>query len=78
MDRYCVVTNVRCLAPGMARSGQIWASLTIVIESKFAETASFTVGVEEELMVLDAESLALAPRAAELIAAAEGQTSRAR
>jgi carboxylate-amine ligase len=43
-----------------------------MIESKFAETASFTVGVEEELMVLDAESLALAPRAAELIAAAEG------
>ena len=42
-----------------------------MIESKFAETASFTVGVEEELMVLDAESLALAPRAAELIAAAE-------
>ena len=43
-----------------------------MIESKFAETASFTVGVEEELMVLDAESLALAPRAGELIAAAEG------
>jgi carboxylate-amine ligase len=42
-----------------------------MIESKFAETASFTVGVEEELMVLDAESLALAPRAAELIAAAD-------
>ncbi len=43
-----------------------------MIESKFAETASFTVGVEEELMVLDAESLALAPRAAELIAASKG------
>jgi carboxylate-amine ligase len=42
-----------------------------MIESKFAETASFTVGVEEELMVLDAESLALAPRAVELIAAGE-------
>ena len=42
-----------------------------MIESKFAETASFTVGVEDELMVLDAESLALAPRAAELIAAAQ-------
>jgi carboxylate-amine ligase len=44
-----------------------------MIESKFAETASFSVGVEEELMVLDAETLALAPRAGELIAAAEGQ-----
>jgi carboxylate-amine ligase len=43
-----------------------------MIESKFAETASFTVGVEEELMVLDAQSLALAPRAGDLIAAAEG------
>ena len=43
-----------------------------MIESKFAETASFTVGVEEELMVLDAESLAPAPRAGELIVAAEG------
>ena len=42
-----------------------------MIESRFAETASFSVGVEEELMVLDAESLALAPRAAELIAASE-------
>ena len=42
-----------------------------MIESKFAETASFSVGVEEELMVLDAESLELAPRAAELIEAAD-------
>ena len=41
-----------------------------MIESRFAETASFSVGVEEELMVLDAESLELAPRAAELIEAA--------
>ncbi|MEP6909792.1 MAG: YbdK family carboxylate-amine ligase [Actinomycetota bacterium] len=42
-----------------------------MIESNFAQTPSFTVGVEEELMVLDAESLALAPRAGDLIAAAE-------
>ncbi len=42
-----------------------------MIESRFAETASFSVGVEEELMVLDAESLALAPRAADLIAASQ-------
>jgi carboxylate-amine ligase len=43
-----------------------------VIEAHFGESAPFSVGVEEELMVLDAESLALAPRAAELIGAAEG------
>jgi glutamate---cysteine ligase / carboxylate-amine ligase len=43
-----------------------------MIESHFGESAPFSVGVEEELMVLDGETLALAPRAAELIAASEG------
>ena len=43
-----------------------------VIESHFGESPPFSIGVEEELMVLDAETLRLAPRAAELIAAAEG------
>jgi carboxylate-amine ligase len=43
-----------------------------VIEAHFGESSSFSVGVEEELMVLDGETLLLAPRAAELIAAAEG------
>jgi carboxylate-amine ligase len=43
-----------------------------VIEAHFGESSEWSVGVEEELMVLDAESLALAPRAGELIAAAEG------
>jgi carboxylate-amine ligase len=42
-----------------------------MIEAHFGEGAPFSVGVEEELMVLDGESLALAPRAAELISAAE-------
>jgi len=40
-----------------------------MIEAHFGETAPFSVGVEEELMVLDGETLELAPRAAELIAA---------
>jgi glutamate---cysteine ligase / carboxylate-amine ligase len=43
-----------------------------VIEAHFGESPPFSIGVEEELMVLDAETLRLAPRAAELIAAAEG------
>ena len=43
-----------------------------MIESHFGESPPFSIGVEEELMVLDAETLLLAPRAAELIAAAEG------
>ena len=43
-----------------------------MIEAHFGESAPFSIGVEEELMVLDAESLRLAPRAAELISAAEG------
>ena len=42
-----------------------------MIETHFGETPPFSIGVEEELMVLDAETLLLAPRAAELIAAAE-------
>jgi len=42
-----------------------------VIEAHFGETGPFSVGVEEELMVLDAESLLLAPKAAELIAASK-------
>ena len=40
-----------------------------MIEAHFGETAPFSVGVEEELMVLDGETLTLAPRAADLIAA---------
>ena len=43
-----------------------------VIEAHFGESPPFSLGVEEELMVLDAETLLLAPRAAELIAASEG------
>jgi carboxylate-amine ligase len=43
-----------------------------VIEAHFGESAPFSIGVEEELMVLNADTLMLAPRAAELIAAAEG------
>jgi glutamate---cysteine ligase / carboxylate-amine ligase len=43
-----------------------------VIEEHFGESSPFSVGLEEELMVLDGESLLLAPRAAELIAAADG------
>ncbi|TMK76683.1 MAG: YbdK family carboxylate-amine ligase [Actinobacteria bacterium] len=42
-----------------------------MIEAHFGERAPFSVGVEEELMVLDGESLALAPRAAAIIGAAE-------
>jgi glutamate---cysteine ligase / carboxylate-amine ligase len=44
-----------------------------VIEAHFGESTPFSVGVEEELMVLDGESLLLAPRADELIAASEGR-----
>jgi glutamate---cysteine ligase / carboxylate-amine ligase len=43
-----------------------------VIEAHFGESPPLSIGVEEELMVLDAETLLLAPRAAELISAAEG------
>ena len=43
-----------------------------MIEAHFGESSPFSVGVEEELMVLDGESLLLVPRAAEVIAAAEG------
>ena len=43
-----------------------------MIEQHFGESAPFSIGVEEELMVLDAETFQLAPRAAELIAASEG------
>jgi glutamate---cysteine ligase / carboxylate-amine ligase len=42
----------------------------VPIEAHFGESTPWSVGVEEELMVLDAETLALAPRADELIAAA--------
>jgi glutamate---cysteine ligase / carboxylate-amine ligase len=43
----------------------------VPIEAHFGESTPWSVGVEEELMVLDAETLALAPRADELIAAGE-------
>jgi carboxylate-amine ligase len=43
-----------------------------VIEAHFGESSPFSVGVEEELMVLNGESLLLVPRAAEVIAVAKG------
>ena len=43
-----------------------------MIEAHFGESTPFSVGVEEELMVLDGETLLLAPRADELIAASAG------
>ena len=43
-----------------------------MIESHFGESTPFSVGAEEELMVLDGETLLLAPRADELIVASEG------
>jgi glutamate---cysteine ligase / carboxylate-amine ligase len=43
----------------------------VPIEAHFGESTPWSVGVEEELMVLDAETLALAPRADELITAGE-------
>ncbi|HKB19846.1 MAG TPA: YbdK family carboxylate-amine ligase [Gaiellaceae bacterium] len=43
-----------------------------MIESHFGESPAFSIGVEEELMVLDAETLLLAPRATELIEVAGG------
>jgi carboxylate-amine ligase len=41
-----------------------------VIEQHFGESSSWSLGVEEELMLLDGETYALAPRAAEIIDAA--------
>jgi glutamate---cysteine ligase / carboxylate-amine ligase len=41
----------------------------VPIEAHFGESTPWSVGVEEELMVLDGETLALSPRAAELIEA---------
>jgi len=43
----------------------------VPIEAHFGESAPWSVGVEEELMVLDGKTLALAPRAAELIEASQ-------
>ena len=43
-----------------------------MIEQHFGESAPFSIGVEEELWVLDGETLLLSPRAAELIASADG------
>jgi carboxylate-amine ligase len=44
-----------------------------VIEQHFGESAAWSLGVEEEVLILDAESLALAPGVAEVVAAAEGR-----
>jgi hypothetical protein len=38
-----------------------------LIEQRFGESSPFSVGVEEEVMILDAESLALAPEVEVLI-----------
>jgi carboxylate-amine ligase len=43
-----------------------------VSSHRFGESAPFTVGAEEELMILDAETLELVPRVQELLAVADG------
>jgi carboxylate-amine ligase len=45
-----------------------------LIEQHFGESSPFSLGVEEEVMILDAESLALAPGVEPLVAWAEGRT----
>jgi carboxylate-amine ligase len=45
-----------------------------LIEQHFGESSTFSLGVEEEVMILDAESLALAPGVESLVAWAEGRT----
>jgi len=47
-----------------------------LIEQHFGERTPFTVGVEEELMILDAETLALAPRVETLLREAERRRCR--
>ena len=44
----------------------------MTIPHRFGESTPFSVGVEEELMIVDAESLLLVPRVVELMTEAEG------
>jgi carboxylate-amine ligase len=44
----------------------------VTIPHRFGESAPFSVGVEEELMIVDAETLRQVPRVAELTAEADG------
>jgi glutamate---cysteine ligase / carboxylate-amine ligase len=44
----------------------------VTIPHRFGESAPFSVGVEEELMIVDGESLRLVPRVGELMAEADG------
>jgi len=45
-----------------------------LIEQHFGESSALSLGVEEEVMILDAESLALSPGVESLVAWAEGRT----
>jgi carboxylate-amine ligase len=44
----------------------------LILESRFGESAPLSLGVEEELMIVDAATLAATDRAEELVAAVEG------
>ena len=44
-----------------------------MIEQHFGESEAFSVGVEEEVMILDGETLLLSPSVERLIAGAEGR-----
>src|SRR4051794_33375600 len=46
-------------------------SLRLLIEQRFGESSPYSVGIEEEVMILDAESLALAPEVEVLIGESE-------
>jgi len=44
----------------------------LTIEQRFGESAPLSLGVEEELMILDAETLLPSPSVLELVEAADG------
>src|SRR5437762_11293959 len=58
---------------GTARSAACGAafSLRLLIEQRFGESSPFSLGIEEEVMILDAETLALSPSVGLLIGESE-------
>jgi hypothetical protein len=48
-----------------------------LIEQHFGESTAWSLGVEEEIMILDAETLALTPGVETLLTGLEGRICRA-
>src|SRR5580765_7318481 len=66
--------NCSKLSAAGAHSSSVAVTVTRLIEQHFGQSGAWSLGLEEEIMILDAETYALAPRVKALVDWAEGRS----